>query len=92
MSDPQRPHALQLSRLLHSWGFPDKSTGVGCHCLLCNEDLVLEKEKKKKKVSPRESSEVSGEAGHENGLNQSGSDMQVMEREATACFHRELGI
>ena len=34
MSDPQRPHGLQPTRLLHPWGFPGKSTGVGCHCLL----------------------------------------------------------
>ena len=34
MSDPQWPHGLQPSRLLHPWDFPDKSTGVGCHCLL----------------------------------------------------------
>ena len=33
-SDPQRPHGLQLSRLLHPWDFPGKSTAVGCHCLL----------------------------------------------------------
>ena len=33
MSDPQRPHGLQPSRLLHPWDFPGKSTGVGCHCL-----------------------------------------------------------
>ena len=33
--DPQRPHGLQPSRLLHPWDFPGKSTGVGCHCLLC---------------------------------------------------------
>ena len=32
--DPQRPHGLQPSRLLHPWDFPGKSTGVGCHCLL----------------------------------------------------------
>ena len=31
---PQRPHGLQPSRLLPPWDFPDKSTGVGCHCLL----------------------------------------------------------
>ena len=29
-------------------------------CLLCNEDLVLRKFKKKKKISPRETSEVKG--------------------------------
>ena len=34
MSDPQRPHGLQPSRLLHPWDFPGKSTGVGCHCFL----------------------------------------------------------
>ena len=34
MSDPQRPHGLQLSRLLRLWDFPGKSTGVGGHCLL----------------------------------------------------------
>ena len=34
MFDPQRPHGLQPSRLLHPWDFPGKSTGVGCHCLL----------------------------------------------------------
>ena len=34
VSDPQRPHGLQPTRLLHPWDFPGKSTGVGCHCLL----------------------------------------------------------
>ena len=34
VSDPQRPHGLQLTKLLHPWDFPGKSTGVGCHCLL----------------------------------------------------------
>ena len=33
MSDPQRPHGLQLTRLLCPCDFPGKSTGVGCHCL-----------------------------------------------------------
>ena len=33
-SNPQRLHGLQLSRLLHPWDFPSKSTGVGCHGLL----------------------------------------------------------
>ena len=32
----QRPHGLQPTRLLRSWDFPGKSTGVGCHCLLRN--------------------------------------------------------
>ena len=34
MSDPQRPHGLQPTRLLRPWDFPGKSTGMGCHCLL----------------------------------------------------------
>ena len=34
VSDRQRPHGLQPSRLLRPWDFPGKSTGVGCHCLL----------------------------------------------------------
>ena len=34
MFNPQRPHGLQPSRLLHPCDFPGKSTGVGCHCLL----------------------------------------------------------
>ena len=33
LSDPQRPHGLQPSRL-RPWDFPGRSTGVGCHCLL----------------------------------------------------------
>ena len=31
VSDPQRPHGLQPTRLLCPWDFPGKSTGVGCH-------------------------------------------------------------
>ena len=33
VSDPQRLHELQPSRLLCPWDFPGESTGVGCHCL-----------------------------------------------------------
>ena len=32
--DSVQPHGLQPTRLLRPWGFPGKSTGVGCHCLL----------------------------------------------------------
>ena len=32
VSDPQRPHGLQPTRLLRPWDLPGKSTGVGCHC------------------------------------------------------------
>ena len=35
VSDPQRPHGLQPSKLFCPWDLPGKSTGVGCHCLLC---------------------------------------------------------
>ena len=31
VSDPQRTHGLQPTRLLHPWDFPGKSTGMGCH-------------------------------------------------------------
>ena len=51
--EPQRPHGLQPSRLLCSWDFTGKSTGVGWHCLLWNEDLVLPKLKEKNKFSQR---------------------------------------
>ena len=34
LSDPQRSHGLQPTRLLRPWDFPGKSTGVECHCLL----------------------------------------------------------
>ena len=35
VSDSSRPHGLQPTRLPRPWDFPGKSTGVGCHCLLC---------------------------------------------------------
>ena len=31
----QRPRGLQPTRLLCPWDSPGKSTGGGCHCLLC---------------------------------------------------------
>ena len=34
VSDSSQPHGLQPTRLFHPWDFPDKSTGVECHCLL----------------------------------------------------------
>ena len=34
MSDSERPHGLQPTRLFRPWDFPGKSTAVGCHCLL----------------------------------------------------------
>ena len=34
VSNPQRTHGLEPTRLLRPWDFPGKSTGVGCHCLL----------------------------------------------------------
>ena len=35
VSDSWRPHGPQPTRLCPPWDFPGKSTGVGCHCLLC---------------------------------------------------------
>ena len=43
MSDSQRPHGLQPTRLLRPWDFPGKGTGVGCHCLLRRKTLVSSK-------------------------------------------------
>ena len=40
VSDPQRPHGLQPSRLLRPWDFPGKSTGVERPCLLRSYGLV----------------------------------------------------
>ena len=45
VSDSQRPHGLQPTRLLCPWDFPGKSTGVGCHCLLRITELVNRKSK-----------------------------------------------
>ena len=43
VSDSLRPLGLQPTRLLHPWDFPGKSTGVGCHCLLCFSTLMASK-------------------------------------------------
>ena len=44
VSDSERPHGLQPTRLFHPWDFPGKNTGVGCHCLLretqCNPSQI----------------------------------------------------
>ena len=34
MSDSERPHGLQPTRLFRPWNSPGKNTGVGCHFLL----------------------------------------------------------
>ena len=41
VSDSLQPHGLQPTRLLHPCDFPGKSTGVGCHCLLLENALVV---------------------------------------------------
>ena len=38
VSDSWRPHGPQPTRLLRPWDFPGKSTGMGCHCLLREQD------------------------------------------------------
>ena len=54
VSNSQRPHGLQPTRLLCPWDFPGKSTGVGCHCLLLLMILVTPKT-----ISPAQSSLLS---------------------------------
>ena len=34
VSDSLQPHKPQSTRLLYSWNFPGKNTGMGCHFLL----------------------------------------------------------
>ena len=41
--DSSWPHGLQPTRLLRPWGFPGKSTGVECHCLLHQKQAWLYK-------------------------------------------------
>ena len=41
MSESSRPRGLQPIRLLRPWDFPSKSTGVGCHYLLREEDITI---------------------------------------------------
>ena len=43
VSDSSWPHGLQPTRLLCPWDFPGKSTGVGCHCLLCIWPIYIHK-------------------------------------------------
>ena len=43
MSDPSGPHGLQPTRLLHPWGFPGKSTGVGAISCLFSEETAVSK-------------------------------------------------
>ena len=40
VSDSSRPHALQPTRFPRPWGFPGKSPGMGCHCLLRSPFLI----------------------------------------------------
>ena len=40
VSDTQRPHGLQPTRLLRPWDFPGKSTGVGS-CIYVNPNLLI---------------------------------------------------
>ena len=42
MSDSQRPHGLQPTRLFRPWDFPGNRTGVGFHCLLRTYALMYD--------------------------------------------------
>ena len=41
VSNSSRPHGLQPNQAPPSMDFPDKSTGVGCHCLLQYFTILL---------------------------------------------------
>ena len=56
VSDSSRPHGLKPTRLLHPWDFPDKSTGVGCHCLLHQNSLLSSKSINAYRPTPSECS------------------------------------
>ena len=55
VSDSQRPHGLQPTRLLCPWDFPGKSTGVGCHSLQIQHstEVLMDQFSKKKKIQIR---------------------------------------
>ena len=61
MSDSQRPHGLQPTRLLRPWDFPGKSTGVGCQDL-ADTTLIVESEEELKNLlmKVKEESEKAG--------------------------------
>ena len=79
VSDPQRSHGLQPSRLLCPWDFPGKSTGVGCHCLLRPEWLQIAKSVIKDLGKVLERQKVSYTAcGNENGYDNVGKLYQYL--------------
>ena len=51
MSNTLQPHGLQPTRLLCPWDFPGKSTGVGCHRLLCYLPIVFSKQRNRDHVN-----------------------------------------
>ena len=54
VSDPQRPHGLQPTRLLRPWDFPGKSIRVGCHCLLQKQSKIHETKTHRNKARNRQ--------------------------------------
>ena len=73
------PHGLQPTRLLHSWDFPGKSTGVGCHCFLWKPSLGMDIRKGKLKKRRAEEKDKSGVS-------------QVIEKEENSDEKWRLGI
>ena len=63
VSNFQRPHGLQPTRLLHPWDFPGKSARVGCHCLLQIFRLAVLKDGLPWWLSGKESSANSEDVG-----------------------------
>ena len=55
MSNSSQLHGLQPTRLLCPWDFPGKSTGVGCHHLLCScLENPMNSTKRQKDMTPQD--------------------------------------
>ena len=59
MSDSERPHRWQPTRLPHPWDSPGKNTGVGCHFLLQCMKVKSESEVAQSCLTPSDSMDCS---------------------------------